>query len=319
MQSRRTIVSKVIISCALTGSMHTPSMSQFLPIEPARIAEEGIAAAKAGAAILHLHARDPKDGRPTPSAEVFLQFLPQLHENTDAVINISTGGGPGMTIEERLRAAVAVSPELCSLNMGCININLSELADRYDFKHEWERPFLLATEDLVAKNTYRDIRYVIETLAPGGTRFEMECYEIGHLHNVAWFADRGLLKPPFLIQSVLGVTGGLSADPDSVFYMRQTADRLFGKDYVWSLFGAGRHQIPVCTMGALMGSSVRVGLEDSLFISRGQLASSNAEQVLKIRRILAELGLEVATPNEARQMLGLKGRDNINLARPQAA
>lgn len=312
-------MSKVIISCALTGSMHTPSMSQFLPIEPARIAEEGIAAAKAGAAILHLHARDPKDGRPTPSAEVFLQFLPQLHENTDAVINISTGGGPGMTIEERLRAAVAVSPELCSLNMGCININLSELADRYDFKHEWERPFLLATEDLVAKNTYRDIRYVIETLAPGGTRFEMECYEIGHLHNVAWFADRGLLKPPFLIQSVLGVTGGLSADPDSVFYMRQTADRLFGKDYVWSLFGAGRHQIPVCTMGALMGSSVRVGLEDSLFISRGQLASSNAEQVLKIRRILAELGLEVATPNEARQMLGLKGRDNINLARPQAA
>jgi uncharacterized protein (DUF849 family) len=309
----------VIISCALTGSMHTPSMSQFLPIDPARIAEEGIAAAKAGAAILHLHARDPKDGRPTPSPEVFLQFLPQLHENTDAVINISTGGGPGMTIEERLRAAVAVSPELCSLNMGCININLSELADRYDFKHEWERPFLLATEDLVAKNTYRDIRYIIETLAPGGTRFEMECYEIGHLHNVAWFADRGLLKPPFLIQSVLGVTGGLSADPDSVYYMRQTADRLFGKDYVWSLFGAGRHQIPVCTMGALMGSSVRVGLEDSLFISKGQLASSNAEQVLKIRRILAELGLEVATPNEAREMLGLKGRDNINLARPRAA
>jgi uncharacterized protein (DUF849 family) len=312
-------VSKVIISCALTGSMHTPSMSQFLPIDPARIAEEGIAAAKAGAAILHLHARDPKDGRPTPSPEVFLQFLPQLHENTDAVINISTGGGPGMTIEERLRAAVAVSPELCSLNMGCININLSELADRYDFKHEWERPFLLATEDLVAKNTYRDIRYVIETLAPGGTRFEMECYEIGHLHNVAWFADRGLLKPPFLIQSVLGVTGGLSADPDSVYYMRQTADRLFGKDYIWSLFGAGRHQIPVCTMGALMGSSVRVGLEDSLFISKGQLASSNAEQVLKIRRILAELGLEVATPNEAREMLGLKGRDNSNLARPRAA
>jgi uncharacterized protein (DUF849 family) len=312
-------VQKVIISCALTGSMHTPSMSQFLPIEPARIAEEGIAAAKAGAAILHLHARDPKDGRPTPSAEVFMQFLPQLHEQTDAVINISTGGGPGMTMEERLRAAVAVSPELCSLNMGCININLSELADRYDFKHEWERPFLLATEDLVAKNTYRDIRYVIETLGPGGTRFEMECYEIGHLHNVAWFADRGLLKPPFLIQSVLGVTGGLSADPDSVYYMRQTADRLFGKDYVWSLFGAGRHQIPVCTMGALMGSSVRVGLEDSLFISKGQLASSNAEQVLKIRRILAELGLEVATPNEARQLLGLKGRDNINLARPRAA
>ena len=307
-------MNKVIISCALTGSMHTPSMSQFLPVAPAKIAEEGIAAAQAGAAILHLHARNPEDGRPTPSAEVFMQFLPQLHTKTDAVINISTGGGPGMTIEERLRAAVAVSPELCSLNMGCINITLAELANRYDFKFDWEKPFLLATEDLVAKNTYKDIRHIIETLSPGGTRFEMECYEIGHLHNIAYFADRGLLKPPFLIQSVLGVTGGLSADPDSVFYMRQTADRLFGKDYVWSLFGAGRHQIPVCTMGALMGSSVRVGLEDSLFISKGQLASSNAEQVLKIRRILAELGLEVATPDEARRMLGLKGRDKINLA-----
>jgi len=311
-------MNKVIVSCALTGSMHTPTMSQFLPVTPEQIAEEGIAAARAGAAILHLHARDPGDGRPTPSAEVFMQFLPRLHEETDAIINISTGGGPGMTIEERLRAAVAVSPELCSLNMGCINVNLSELADRYDFKHDWERPFLIATEDLVAKNTFRDIRTIIEALAPGGTRFEMECYEIGHLHNVAWFADRGLLKPPFLIQSVLGVTGGLSADPDSVFYMRQTADRLFGKDYVWSLFGAGRHQIPVCTMGALMGSSVRVGLEDSLFISRGQLASSNAEQVLKIRRILSELGLELATPDEARQMLALKGRARTALAKAPA-
>lgn len=304
---------KVIISCALTGSMHTPTMSAFLPVEPDRIAEEGIAAYKAGAAILHLHARDPENGRPTPSADVFMQFLPQLHAETDAVINISTGGGPGMTLDERLRAAVQIGPELCSLNMGCMNINLSELASRYDFKYDWEKPFLEATEDLVAKNTFRDIRHIIETLAPGGTRFEMECYEIGHLHNIAFFADKGLLKPPFLIQSVLGVTGGMSADADSVYFMRQTADRLFGKDYVWSLFGAGRHQMNVCTMGALMGSSVRVGLEDSLFISRGQLAQSNADQVLKIRRILDELGLEVATPAEARQMLGLKGRDNINL------
>jgi uncharacterized protein (DUF849 family) len=304
---------KAIISCALTGSMHTPTMSEFLPIDPAAIAEEGVNAFKAGAAILHLHARDPLTGRPTPSAAVFMQFLPRLHAETDAVINISTGGGPGMTLEERLEAPTAVSPELCSLNMGCININLSDLADRYDFKHDWERPFLQATEDLVAKNTFRDIRRIIETLSPGGTRFEMECYEIGHLHNVAYFADKGLLKPPFLIQSVLGVTGGLSADPDSIYYMRQTADRLFGTDYVWSLFGAGRHQMNACTMGALMGSSVRVGLEDSLFISRGQLAQSNADQVLKIRRILSELGLEVATPNEARQMLGLKGRDAVNL------
>ena len=307
-------MSKVIISCAVTGSMHTPTMSQFLPVTPAEIAEQAIGAAKAGAAILHLHARDPENGRPTPSPDVFLQFLPQIHEATDAVINISTGGGPGMTLEERVRAAVRVSPELCSLNMGCTNIGLFGLADRYEpYRYDWERPFLEATEDLVLKNTFLDIRSIIETLAPGGTRFEMECYEIGHLYNVAHFADRGLLKPPFLIQSVLGLTGTLSAAPDNLFYMRQTADRLFGKDYIWSLFGAGRHQMPVCTMGALMGSSVRVGLEDGLFISRGQLASSNAEQVLKIRRILDELGLDIATPQEARAMLSLKGRDNIKL------
>ncbi|CAN5327493.1 3-keto-5-aminohexanoate cleavage protein [soil metagenome] len=306
-------MNKVIISCAVTGSMHTPSMSQFLPITPQQIADHSIAAAKAGAAILHLHARDPQNGRPTPSVDVFRQFLPQIHAGTDAIINITTGGGPGMTIAERLQAPVAISPELCSLNMGCINPGLFQLADKYDFQHDWERPFLEATEDLVSKNTFRDIREIIAALAPGGTRFEMECYEIGHLYTIAHFVDRGLLKGPLLIQSVLGVTGGLSADPDSVFYMRQTADRLFGKEYIWSLFGAGRHQMPVCTMGALMGSSVRVGLEDSLFISRGQLASTNAEQVLKIRRILEELGLEIATPAEARQMLGLKGRDAINL------
>lgn len=307
-------MSKVIISCATTGSMHTPTMSQFLPVTPAQIAEQSIAAAKGGAAIIHLHARDPETGRPTPSVDVFKQFLPQIHEATDAVINISTGGGPGMTLDERLQAAVAVSPELCSLNMGCINAGLFQLADKYEpYRHAWERPFLEATEDLVSKNTFRDIRHIIETLAPGGTRFEMECYEIGHLYNVAHFVDQGLLKGPLLIQSVLGVTGGISAHPESVYYMKQTADRLFGKDYVWSLFGAGRFQMPTCTMGALMGSSVRVGLEDSLFISRGQLASTNAEQVLKIRRILDELGLDVATPAEARQMLGLKGRDAVNL------
>lgn len=305
---------KVIISCASTGSMHTPTMSPFLPITPQQIAEQSIAAAKAGAAILHLHARDPVDGRPTALPEVFMQFLPQIHAATDAVINISTGGGPGMSMEERLKAAVAVSPELCSLNMGTVNPALYPLAPRYEpYKYDWERPFLEGMEDIISKNTHRDIRQIIETLGPGGTRFEMECYEIGHLYNVASFADRGLLKPPFLIQSVLGVPGAMSAHPESVYYMRQTADRLFGKDYIWSLFGAGRHQMPTCTLGAIMGSSVRVGLEDSLFISKGQLASSNAEQVLKIRRILDELGLDIATPAEAREMLGLKGRDQVNL------
>jgi uncharacterized protein (DUF849 family) len=294
--------------------MHTPTMSPYLPITPAEIAEQSIAAAKAGAAILHLHARDPQNGRPTPSADVFMQFLPQIHASTDAIINITTGGGPGMTLEERLEAPAVISPELCSLNMGCVNPGLFQIADKYEnYKYDWEKPFLEATEDIVSSNTFRVIRQIIERMAPGGTKFEMECYEIGHLYNVAHFIDRGLLKPPFLIQSVLGVPGAMSAHPDSIYMMRQTADRLFGKDYIWSLFGAGRHQMPTCTMGAIMGSSVRVGLEDSLFISRGQLASTNAEQVLKIRRILEELGLEIATPAEARQMLGLKGRDAINL------
>jgi uncharacterized protein (DUF849 family) len=307
-------MSKVIISCATTGSMHTPTMSPYLPITPAEIAEQSIAAAKAGAAILHLHARDPRDGRPTPSAEIFMQFLPQIHAATDAVINITTGGALGMTVEERLEAPTAVSPELCSLNMGCTNPGLFQIADKWEnYKYDWEKPFLESTENAISANTFQVIRQIIERMAPGGTKFEMECYEIGHLYNVAHFIDRGLLKPPFLIQSVLGVPGCMSAHPDSVYMMRQTADRLFGKDYVWSLFGAGRHQMPTCTMGAIMGSSVRVGLEDSLFISRGQLASTNAEQVLKIRRILEELGLEVATPAEARQMLGLKGRDAVNL------
>lgn len=308
------MANKVIISCAVTGSMHTPTMSQFLPITPEEIARESIAAAKAGAAVIHLHARDPVDGRPTPSPEVFMQFLPQIHRETDAVINISTGGGPGMTLDERLEAAIAVSPELCSLNMGSVNPGLFPLADRYEFKHAWEKEFILKTEDLLAKNTFKDIRTIIETLSPGGTKFEMECYELGHLYTVAYFLEQGLLKPPLMIQGVLGLLGAMRADPDIVMMMRQTADRLFGKDYIWSVFGAGRFQMPTCTMGALMGSSVRVGLEDSLYISKGQLATSNAQQVLKIRRILDELGLEIATPDEAREMLGLKGRANVNLS-----
>ena len=305
---------KVIITCAVTGSMHTPTMSRFLPITPADIAEHAIAAAQAGAAVLHLHARDPQTGRPTPSAEVFMQFLPQIHAATDAVINISTGGAPGMSLDDRARAATSISPELASLNMGNLSIDLSALASRYDsFQHDWEEPFLRGSEDVVFKNTARDIRHLVGLLAPGGTKFEFECYDVGHIHNVARFADEGIIKPPFFIQSVLGLSGALAAHSDSLFFMRQTADRLFGKDYVWSVFGGGKHQMPTCTMGALMGSCVRVGLEDSLYISRGQLARTNAEQVLKIRRILGELGLDVATPAEARALLDLKGRDNINL------
>jgi len=307
-------MNKVIISCAITGSVHTPTMSPYLPQTPDQIAQQSIGAAEAGAAILHLHARDPETGRPTPSEDVFMQFLPRIHEATDAIINISTGGAPGMPMDERLQAATRVSPELASLNMGTMCFGLFPMAEKArDWKHEWEASFLRATEDIVFKNTFADIRQLIERLGEGGTRFEFECYDLSHLHNLAHFVDRGLVKPPFLIQSVMGILGGIGASPESVFYMRQTADRLFGKDYVWSLFGAGRAQMPLITMGAIMGSSVRVGLEDNLYLGAGQLARSNAEQVLKIRRILDELGLEIATPTEARVMLGLKGKDAVNI------
>jgi uncharacterized protein (DUF849 family) len=305
---------KVIISCAVTGSVHTPSMSPFLPQTPDQIAEQAIGAANAGAAILHLHARDPGNGRPSPSADIFMQFLPRIHAETDAVINITTGGAPGMTMDERLQAAERVQPELASLNMGTMCFGLFPMAERpRDWKHDWEPAFLRATEDIVFKNTFADIRQVIERLSVGGTRFEFECYDLSHLYNLAHFVDRGLVKPPFLVQSVMGILGGIGAAPESLFYMRQTADRLFGKDYIWSLFGAGRAQMPLITMGAIMGSSVRVGLEDNLYLAAGQLAQTNAEQVQKICRILVELGLPIATADEARQMLGLKGKEKTRL------
>lgn len=307
-------MSKVIISCAITGSLHTPTMSSYLPLTTEHIARESVAAAKAGAAIIHLHARDPETGKPSADTDLFMEFLPQIHEETEAVINITTGGAPGMPLDDRLAAAEHISPELASLNMGSFSIGLFPMASKYDqWRFDWEKPFLAATEDMVFKNTFKDMRTIIERLSAGGTKFEYECYDVGHIYNLAYFVDQGLIKPPFLVQSVIGVMGGIGADPSSLSFMKQTADRLFGKDYVWSLFGAGRHQMPVCTMGALMGGSVRVGLEDSLFISKGQLAQSNADQVLKIRRILDELGLDIATPAEAREMLGLKGKAAVNL------
>jgi uncharacterized protein (DUF849 family) len=309
------MAAKAIISCAITGGLHTPTMSNFLPLTPADIAQQAIDAAKAGAAIVHLHARNPEDGRPTASPDVFMQFLPRIHAETDAVINITTGGAPGMTLEERIAAAMHVSPELASLNMGTMCFALFPVVERFaQWKYEWEPKYLAATEDLVFKNTYKDIRYIVEKLRAGGTRFEFECYDLSHLYNLAWAADQKLIEPPFMIQTIYGVMGGIGADPANLHFMKSTADRLFGKDFVWSLFGVGRHQMPICTMGALMGASVRVGLEDSLSISRGQLATSNAEQVLKIRRILAELSIDIATPDEARKMLALKGRGETRIA-----
>ena len=301
---------KVIITCAITGGIHTPTLSDALPYTPADIASQSIAAAEAGAAILHLHARDPETGAPTGSPDVYRQFLPVIHQATDAVINLTTGGSPSMSPEDRLAAALAFSPEMCSLTMGSLNFSFHDMGRKVkDWKFDWEDQYILDSEKFIFRNTFADIARNYALLADHGTRFEHECYDIGHLYNLAYFADKGIAKPPFFIQSVFGILGGIGGDPDNVLFMRRTADRLFGEDYVWSVLGAGKWQMPVVTHAAMLGGNVRVGLEDSLFIGRGKLAASNAEQVAKIVRILAELGLEPATPDEARTMLALKGRD----------
>ena len=305
---------KVIITCAITGGIHTPTLSDALPFTPTDIAHQAIAAAEAGAAILHLHARDPETGAPTGNPDVYAQFLPIIHQATDAVINLTTGGSPNMSPDDRLAAALRFSPEMCSLNMGSMNFSFHDMGRKVkDWKFPWEDQYILDSEKFIFRNTFADIARVASLLAEHGTRFEHECYDIGHLYNLSYMADKGVLKAPFFIQSVFGILGGIGADPDNVVFMRRTADRLFGSDYVWSALAAGRHQMPVITQAAMMGGNVRVGLEDSLFIGRGKLATSNAEQVTKIVRILAELGLEPATPDEARAMLALKGRDRTNI------
>ncbi len=304
---------KVIITCALTGSAHTPTMSDALPLTPDEIVEQGLAAAEAGAAILHLHARDPRTGQPTPDPAVFLEFLPRLKQSTDAVLNITTGGSLHMTVQERLAAPLRARPEMCSLNMGSMNFGLFPMADQYKtWKHDWEEPYLRATDDFIFRNTFRDIAYILQHLGEGcGTRFEFECYDVGHLYNLAHFLERGLVKPPLFVQTIFGILGGIGAEPANLAFMRETADRLFGDAYEWSVLAAGRHQIPFTTMAAAMGGNVRVGLEDSLYIARGQLAASNGDQVAKIRRIVEDLSMEIATPEEARAMLGLKGADQV--------
>jgi len=307
-------MNKVIITCAVTGAIHTPTMSPHLPITPDEITDQAVAAAEAGAAILHLHARDPNDGRPTPDPEVFMQFLPRIRERTDAVVNITTGGGLTMSLADRLAAPMLARPEMASLNMGRINFALFPMATKYkNWKFDWEKPYLESSDDYIFRNTFRDISHILKELGEGcGTRFEFECYDVGHLYNLAYFVDNGLVEPPFLVQSIFGIMGGIGPDPENIAVMRNTANRLFGKDYVWSVLGAGRHQMGLVTMAAIMGGNVRVGLEDSLFIRKGQLASSNAAQVAKIRSILELLSLEVATPAEARQILALKGREQVS-------
>jgi uncharacterized protein (DUF849 family) len=306
-------MTKVIITCAVTGAIHTPSMSDYLPITPKEIAEQSIAAAEAGASIIHLHARDPENGQPTPDPKVFMQFLPVIKQSTDAVINITTGGGLGMTLDERLAAPLLAKPEMCSLNMGSMNFNIAPSAARVKkFKHDWEKPYLEGTTNYIFRNTFQDIEQVVERLGKAhGTRFEFECYDVGHLYNLAHMLDRKIVEPPLFTHTIFGILGGIGAEPRNLMFMKETADRLFGKDYVWSVLAAGRNQMPFTTMAGMLGGNVRVGLEDSLWLGKGVQAKSNAEQVAKIRRILEELSLEIATPAEAREMLKLKGGDLV--------
>lgn len=308
-------MSKIVITCAITGSIHTPSMSPHLPFTPDQITEQSLDAAKAGAAILHLHARDPEHGKPSALPEHFNTFLPRLKQASDAVLNITTGGNASMTLDERLAAPRLAAPEMCSLNMGSMNFATYPAAERVsEWRFDWEKPYLEASEDVVFKNTPRDIARVLTELGEErGARFEFECYDVGHLYMLRHFADRGMIKPPFFIQFVFGVLGGIGADPENLMHMKRMADKLFGDEYIFSVLAAGRHQIPMITMAATMGGHVRVGLEDSLFIARGTLARSNAEQVTKIRRIVEELGREIATPDDAREMLGLKGADRTEI------
>ena len=304
---------KVIITCAVTGAIHTPSMSPYLPVTPGQIAEAAIGAAEAGASIVHLHARNPIDGRPSQDPELFKQFLPAIKEASDVVINLTTGGAPTMSLEDRLRPAHQFKPEVASLNMGTMNMGLYPMLNRFkEFKHAWEEPYLAGSHDRIFKNTFTDIAHILESCSENGTRFEIECYDIGHLYTAAHFIDRGLIKPPFLIQSVFGILGGIGGHPEDVLHMRRTADRLFGDDYQWSVLPAGKQQMSIGAQSATLGGHVRVGLEDSLWDGPGQLAKSNADQVLRMRKILEGLSLEVATPEDARKILKLKGGDNVN-------
>ena len=289
-----------------------PSQTPYLPITPDQIAENAIGAAREGAAILHLHARDPETGQPTPDPDVFLRFLPRIKESTDAVINITTGGAQTMTIDERLAGPLRMKPEMCSLNMGSMNFGLYPMASRIkEFKYDWEPGYLEMSRGHIFRNTFADIERLLETMGAHGTRFEFECYDVGHLYNLAHFLDRGLVQPPLFVQTIFGILGGIGTDPEDLLHMKRTADRLLGNDYIWSILGAGRHQFNLITMGAIMGGNVRTGMEDNIYLGKGELAQSNADLVAKTVRILRELSLEPATPDEARAMLGLKGAENV--------
>lgn len=304
---------KVMITCAVTGAIHTPSMSPYLPITAQEIADAAVGAAEAGAALVHVHARNPENGLPDQSPEAFEPILRSIKQRTNAVVNITTGGSPTMSMEERLRPCAVFKPEVASLNMGSMNFGLYPMLGRFkDFKYDWEKPYLAGSDDRIFKNTFKDIENILTTCAENGTRFEIECYDIGHLYTLAHFADRGLVKPPFFVQSVFGILGGIGNHPEDVIHMKRTADRLFGRDYQWSVLGAGRNQLAIAAQAVAMGGNLRVGLEDSLWIGAGQLAKSNADQVTKARQFVEALGLEIATPDDARDILQLKGGDKVD-------
>jgi uncharacterized protein (DUF849 family) len=303
---------KVIITCAVTGAIHTPSMSPYLPVTPEEIAEAAVGAAEAGAAIVHLHARDPQTGKPDQTPEAFGRFLPRIKQATNAVVNLTTGGAPYMTVQERVKPAQTFKPEVASLNMGSMNFGLFPMLNRFkDFKFDWEAQALENSRDLVFRNTFKDIEFVLRTLGDSGTRFEFECYDTSHLYNLAHFLERGLVRPPLFVQSVFGILGGIGPHPEDVLHMKRTADRLFGTQYKWSVLGAGKNQLAIAAQSAAMGGHVRVGLEDSLWAGKGRLAQSNAEQVKLARQIIEGLGRTVATPDEARAILQLKGGDQV--------
>jgi len=303
---------KVIISCALTGAVHTPTMSKYLPITPDEIAQQGVEAVKAGAAILHIHARDPKTGVPTPDPSIYSQILVKIKDQCSAILNITTGGGMNMQLADRLKAAMATKPEMCSLNMGSMNFGLFPMAEKYStWKHDWEKPYLENTSEFIFRNTFKDIANIVSRLGEHGTMFEYECYDIGHLYNLAYFLDKGLVKPPLFVQTIFGTLGGIGTSPENLVFMKQTADKLFGDNYVWSVLATGKHQLPYATKSALMGGNVRVGLEDSLYIGKKEFATSNAQQVSKIKQIIETFSLETATPDETRDILSLKGMDQV--------
>lgn len=303
---------KVIISCAITGAIHTPTMSEFLPITPQQIIEDALGAAEAGAAVLHLHARNPENGKPDQTVEGFMKFLPQIKQQTNSVLNLTSGGSPYMRVEERVLPAQNLKPEVASLNMGSMNFGLFPLLEKYsDFKFDWERTHLEATRDLVFRNSFKDIEFILQACYENNTRFEFECYDISHLYNLAHFAERGLVKPPFFVQSVFGILGGIGTHPEDVQHMKRTADRLFGDDYRWSVLGAGASQLRIAAQAVALGGNVRVGLEDSLWAGKGKLAESSADQVRMVRKMIEGLGLEIASPDDAREILSLKGADKV--------